>query len=324
MKQRTKRILIFSLSCMAAGALLTGAGWLAGGYPGFVYTRDGIVSASSSAEPYTMEKTALDDLTSVEINIDSLADVHIQQSDDDHFYLEYVLSSAYGKPQYEVTSGKFTFSQGDGNAGGAVLFGSGLTFGSGMGIKEVSPCVRLYVPSGKELSDLSVYSDSGDLEILGIHAGQASFTASFGDLTMERCVFDSLETRTDSGTIEASDIKTDSLVSENDFGSTTFRSTAVSSAEITASSGDILLEAEGIQTLEGSNDFGDTQIVLSDPLSSYSCDLTTDFGDISLPSGASGSYVSDGFGEDSYTSEGSGGRAITFTASSGDLEVEEK
>ena len=67
MKRRTKRILIFSLSCMAAGALLTGAGWLAGGYPGFAYTRDGIVSASASAEPYTMEKTALDDLTSVEI-----------------------------------------------------------------------------------------------------------------------------------------------------------------------------------------------------------------------------------------------------------------
>ena len=323
MKQRTKRILIFSLSCMAAGALLTGAGWLAGGYPGFVYTRDGIVSASSSAEPYTMEKTALDDLTSVEINIDSLADVHIQQSDDDHFYLEYVLSSAYGKPQYEVTSGKLTFSQGDGNAGGAVLFGSGLTFGSGMGIKEVSPCVRLYVPSGKELSDLSVYSDSGDLEIQGLHAGQASFTASFGDLTLKQCTFGSLETRTGSGSIEALEIKADALISENDFGSTTFRSTAVSSAEITASSGDILLDAEGLQTLNGSNDFGDTLIVLSDPLSSYSCGLTAEFGDIILPDSASGSYVSDGFGEGTYASEGSDGREITFEASSGDIELKE-
>lgn len=96
MKRRTKRILIFSLSCMAAGALLTGAGRLAGGYPGFAYTRDGIVSASSSAEPYTMEKAALEDLTSVEIDIDTLADVRILPSDDGHFYLEYVLDSASG------------------------------------------------------------------------------------------------------------------------------------------------------------------------------------------------------------------------------------
>ena len=324
MKRRTKRILIFSLSCMAAGALLTGAGRLAGGYPGFAYTRDGIVSASSSAEPYTMEKTALEDLTSVEIDIDTLADVRILPSDDGHFYLEYVLDSAYGTPHYELTSGKHTLSQGEGNAGSAFFFGSGLNLGFGAGITETSPCVRLYVPSDKELSYITVYSDSGDLEVRGLHAGQASFTASFGDLTLEQCTFASLETTTDSGDIEASDIKTDTLVSENDFGDTSFRNAAIVSAEATASSGDILLEAEGLQTLNGSNDFGDTQIILSEPLSSYTCDLAADFGDIILPDSASGIYVTDGSSEGTYASEGSDGRQITFKASSGDIELEEK
>ena len=118
--------------------------------------------------------------------------------------------------------------------------------------------------------------------------GRASFSASFGDLILDNCIFDSLEAVTDSGSIEGSDIQTGSLIAENDFGSTAFRSTAVTSARITASSGDILLEAQGLKTLEGSNDFGDTRICLSDPLSSYSCNLSADFGDIILPDDVSG------------------------------------
>ncbi|HJB83339.1 MAG TPA: DUF4097 domain-containing protein [Candidatus Mediterraneibacter intestinavium] len=199
-----------------------------------------------------------------------------------------------------------------------------MNLGFGSGITETSPCVRLYVPSDKELSYITVYSDSGDLEVRGLHAGQASFTASFGDLTLEQCTFASLETTTDSGEIEASDIKTDTLVSENNFGDTSFRNAAIVSAEATASSGDILLEAEGLQTLNGSNDFGDTQIILSEPLSSYTCDLAADFGDIILPDSASGIYVTDGSSEGTYASEGSDGRQITFKASSGDIELEEK
>lgn len=325
MKQRTKMILIFSISCIAAGALLTAAGRLWGGYPGFAYIRDGIVTASSSNAPYSMEKTPVDDLTSVEINIGSAADISILPSDDGKFYLEYLLDGAYDEPQFEISSGRLTLQQDEGtDPGGIFLFGSGLNFGSGLGIKDVSPYVRLYVPSDSILSDVSAYSDAGSIEVRDLSAGKASFSASFGDLTLANCIFDSLETLTDSGSIEGSDIQTGSLVAENDFGSTAFRSTAVTSAQITVSSGDILLEAQGLQTLEGSNDFGDTRICLSDPLSSYSCNLSTDFGDIILPADASGSHVSDRFGEGSYTSEGSQDRQITFTASAGEIEIEEK
>ncbi|HJD47703.1 MAG TPA: DUF4097 domain-containing protein [Candidatus Mediterraneibacter norfolkensis] len=325
MKRKTKMILIFSVSCIAAGALLTGAGRLWGGSPGFAWTRDGIVTASSSRDPYSMEKTPVDELTSVEINIGSAADISILPSDDEKFYLEYLLDGAYDSPQFEISSGRLTLAQAEGTAsGGIFLFGSGLNFGSGFGIKDVSPYVRLYVPSDSMLSDVSAYSDAGSVEVRDLSAGKASFSASFGDLTLDNCIFGSLEAVTDSGSIEGSDIQTGSLVAENDFGSTAFRSTAVTSARITASSGDILLEAQELETLEGSNDFGDTRICLSDPLSSYSCNLSTDFGDIILPDNISGGHVSDGFGEGSYTSEGSGDRQITFTASAGEIEIEER
>lgn len=325
MKRKTKMILIFSVSCIAAGALLTGAGRLWGGSPGFAWTRDSIVTASSSRDPYSMEKTPVDELTSVEINIGSAADISILPSDDEKFYLEYLLDGAYDSPQFEISSGRLTLAQAEGTAsGGIFLFGSGLNFGSGFGIKDVSPYVRLYVPSDSMLSDVSAYSDAGSVEVRDLSAGKASFSASFGDLTLDNCIFGSLEAVTDSGSIEGSDIQTGSLVAENDFGSTAFRSTAVTSARITASSGDILLEAQELETLEGSNDFGDTRICLSDPLSSYSCNLSTDFGDIILPDNISGGHVSDGFGEGSYTSEGSGDRQITFTASAGEIEIEER
>ena len=84
------------------------------------------------------------------------------------------------------------------------------------------------------------------------------------------------------------------------------------------------MEAAGLQTLNGSNDFGDTQIILSEPLSSYTCDLAADFGNIILPDSSSGIYVTDGSSEGTYASEGSDGRQITFKASSGDIELEEK
>lgn len=325
MKRKTKMILIFSVSCIAAGALLTGAGRLWGGYPGFAWTRNGIVTASTSSDPYSMEKTPVDDLTSVEINIGSAADISILPSDDGKFYLEYLLDGAYDSPQFEISSGRLTLQQDEGTApGGIFLSGSGLNFGSGFGIKDVSPYVRLYVPSDSMLSDVSAYSDAGNVEARNLSAGKASFSASFGDLTLDNCIFDSLEAVTDSGSIEGSDIQTGSLIAENDFGSTAFRSTAVTSARITASSGDILLEAQGLKTLEGSNDFGDTRICLSDPLSSYSCNLSADFGDIILPDDVSGGHVSGGFVEGSYTSEGSQDRQITFTASAGEIEIEER
>lgn len=47
MKKTTKIILISSLCFMGTGALLTGAGMAAGGWPGFVITHDGIHSYST-------------------------------------------------------------------------------------------------------------------------------------------------------------------------------------------------------------------------------------------------------------------------------------
>ena len=176
MKRKTKMVLIFSVSCIAAGALLTGAGRLWGGYPGFAWTRNGIVTASTSSDPYSMKKTPVDDLTSVEINIGSAADISILPSDDGKFYLEYLLDGAYDSPQFDISSGRLTLQQDEGTApGGIFLFVSGLNFGSGFGIKDVSPYVRLYVPSDSMLSDVSAYSDAGSVEARNLSAGKASF-----------------------------------------------------------------------------------------------------------------------------------------------------
>ena len=59
-----------------------------------------------------MEKTPVDELTSVEINIGSAADISILPSDDGKFYLEYLLDGAYDSPQFEISSGRLTLAAG--------------------------------------------------------------------------------------------------------------------------------------------------------------------------------------------------------------------
>lgn len=55
MKPISKKILIISVCCMAAGAVLGIAGFLLGGRPGITITSRGLQSAASSSDPAVIQ-----------------------------------------------------------------------------------------------------------------------------------------------------------------------------------------------------------------------------------------------------------------------------
>lgn len=305
MKKITRNILIISSGFMAAGIIFTGIGLASGGIPGLAITPHGVLSASDSPEPYRLEKTAIDTFKETDININSEADITLLPSDDENFYLEYSLDGDYGSPQWDVTNGKITLSQGSNSTGG-------------FSVGNSQPFIRLYIPEGTRLSSLNIYNDYGDLDLDGITADTCTASLNYGDMEMENCSFDTVEIELESGDLDAAGSSVNDLTLTNYYGDSTLEDMTVVNGDFTIDSGDLLLDADGLESMIGSNDYGDTTLILADELDSYSFALTTEFGEIALPQSAMGRLDSD-YMEMHYTQKGKGNRSVAFTAASGNI-----
>lgn len=316
MKPITKKLLIIFTCFAGAGILFTGAGFLAGGRPGFQITKDGLRSASSGEEAYILEKTELDYFTNIDLNIRSEADIELLPSGDGKFYLEYTLDGSYDEPAYDVSDGTLTLTQEDNTINGIYFFGPG-SF-----ITETAPCIRIYIPDSLTLSGLDVYNDYGDLTVNGISAERALLRLGYGDLDMTDSRFTDAEIELSDGNLEAAAVSADTLKLTNEYGDSILEQTAVSDAEITIEDGGLTLDAYGLKTLSGVNEYGDTMLTLHDPYNTYSYDLVTEYGKILLPESAEGKLTTDEYSDEmSYQAEAGGSKKIEFTAEDGDIEV---
>ena len=302
MKPITKKILITSAS-------------LAG--PGFMVTEKGITSFSDSqAEPYIMEKTEIEGFERLDIKTYSETDIELLPSGNDRFYIEYTLDGNYAEPVCRVSDGTLTFRQESSGRGGVYLFGFGTTSSS------VDPSVRIYVPEGMTLSELSVYCDFGDVTLENITAKQASIYLDYGDLDMSEIFFTDADITLSSGDIKVLSCSADTLNLTNEYGDSTLDQMSVLKADITIEYGDFTLDAYNLEKLTGVNEYGDTSFTLHDPYNSYSYDLATEYGEIKIPDGANGQLLSDADSwEMAYRAEANGTKSIEFTAEDGDIEV---
>lgn len=336
MKKTTKTILIVSACFMGAGILAAAAGVAAGGWFGLQITRDGIRSSSSGSEPCRLEKTKLDEFTSIKIDIGSEADIEFVPSDDGHCYLEYTLNGNDAEPVWNIAGSTFTLKQNGVMATGLFFAGSDFSWNSG-------PVIRLYIPDGASFSDIDINNDygnidlnslsadtltlnldSGDLDMENLTAGTADIYLDYGDLDMNGCHFTDAEIETDSGSIEAEDTVADTLLLTNNYGDSTLKNTTLRSADLTVESGDLYLEADELETLTGVNEYGDTTFVLRDAVENYTFDLLTEYGEISFSGDVPGRLISQDGSEMSYTSEADGSKKIEFTAESGDIKIQTK
>ncbi len=316
MKSLTKKILLISGCCMGAGLLLTGAGIASGGWPGFALTRAGVLSASSREEPYTRDKTKLEEFSGIDLAIGSEADVEFLPSDDDSFYLEYTLYGDSDRQEYDISDGILHFAYDADDSVGVYFFGPGSNTRAG------SPVIRFYIPENRQLSKVDIRSSFGDLRICDLSAQQADIRLDYGDLNIENADFDTGTLELSAGDLEISDSTIQTLSLTSEYGDCDLTGMEVESAALTIDAGDLTFCADSLRTLTGYNDYGDTSLTLPGQIGDYSFALYTEYGEINVPEDAPGRLVSEDMMEMAYDFQKDGDKSIEFETSSGDIDVE--
>lgn len=317
MKSITKKIITVSVCLMAAGAVLTGIGYLFGGRAGVSFTRNGIGSNNIKSEPVTLEKTKLDTFTEAEITMDAYADIHILPSDDDNYYVEYLLDKAFGDPQYKVANGKFTLYQPDNNHGVFLAFSTTNI--------SLNTYVNLYVPKDKTLDALKIYDDSGDVSITGTKAADMDITVDYGDLTLKESSSTSLNISLDSGDLDLTDTETGKFTLYSEYGDITLQNFKCDTAKTTLDSGSLYLDAAKIKSLNCTSEYGDVDLYLPEKLETYTFDVTAEYGQIYLPEKApKGLYMDRDDDEEYYQTDGTSQNLIKIYADSGDINIQER
>lgn len=355
MKIDTKKLIPISLLLIVAGAILTGAGMLFGGRPGVSFSRNGITSPYRQSEPYSLEKTKTDSFSNIRLSVESSADIQILPSDDEKFYIEYLLDGDYAAPSFDVKGDTLTLAQKDRNFGNIYFFNFSY---SDRG--STHPYINLYIPKGQEMKELSVFNDLGNLSVENMSFGNARLKNDYGKVTLKDVTFADMELTLESGSLEAERLSADSLLITNEYGDVTLEDSSAKkadlkldsgnleadtftcesfhakneygdidltafsadTAEFTLQSGSLLLEADKLDTLACSNEYGDVKLFLPNDLSDYTIDAHTEYGSIRLPDKAPEGFYSSSDSEATYQTKGKSKGSITVNAESGDIKID--
>lgn len=336
MKKITKRILIISAATAGTGLLTMGIGLGLGGRPGVVFGKDGIQSPYQKKNPYYQEKTALDKFSNLNLKIGSSADVRILPSNDEKYYVEYLLDGEYSEPACKVENDTLYLSQEESNEVYTGVFG--LYFGD---FESVNASVTLYIPEDAVLKQTDIYNDSGDTDISGVKFQTARIESSYGDLTLREVSGKDMDVNLDDGALTVNDLNTEnfSLLSESgdteisnsvlgnahfqmtygelafdtvkaDFltvtsedGNVTLKETSCKSTDFTLEYGNLNFEAAALETLTCDMVYGDVTLSLPESITAYQLSANLEYGDLTLPKDAAPVLRDDESDEISYQSE---------------------
>ncbi len=315
MKRTTKTIVTISVILMAAGAVIAGIGYLLGGHPGVQISRHGIFSTSTKSKPCELKKTRLDDFSKAKITIDSYADVQIQPSDDDSFYLEYLLDESYGKPEYFVKDDALTVRQ----------LNQGVGFiNIGFETNETlrNTCLRLYVPKEKALDYMELYNDTGDVTISDTDFKDSKISVDYGALTLNNTHFDSLDLHLDSGDFITDDTQITILNLKNEYGKNNLKNFKGDFITADLDTSSLTIDALELGSLDCVVEYGDVNLTLPEKLDTYTFDISVEYGDITLPKEAPrGFYKDRDDDEEYYQTDGDGTHMIHVESDTGDVVI---
>ncbi len=157
MKTLVKVALITAGITLSAGIAMTAVGMVINhGKPVYVYYDHGF-KVENEMTIVEMEKTTMDDFSSVDIDI-NLGKVKFIESEDDTFAVEYKLQKRGEDPTCEVKDGKLTVKNGEKNH---FFFNFGIDFSdSGKDL-----FLYVYYPHGTSFEDISLDTSAGSVEI---------------------------------------------------------------------------------------------------------------------------------------------------------------
>lgn len=195
------------------------------------------------------------------------------------------------------------------------------SFGYESGAVPKLPQAVVYVPKKAQLTDVSIKTESGNVVCQDIQAGNLALTADYGDVKLENVQADEIGMELESGNLDMKQVQGKNCKVQNEYGDITINNIVFSGdMDVKLESGDISCQNARMQDLllensygevsghqiklrnlhaelessscslddikldkcEIESEYGDVNLALSNPLTGYGYNLSTEYGEITI------------------------------------------
>lgn len=308
MKRWIKNCLAVGAGCVVAGALLFAVGFLIGG-KNYVLAADlnqWKGSATKENSTYGLEKTKIDDYSTLNVDLSSL-NLQIVSSDDDSYYISYTTSDSKEKEpvSYDVKNKILTLKEdSDSNSYTHIDIGFLTAFLSkDKDFTTDENVVTLYVPTDARFQS-------------------ANINSSFGDILINSSCFESGKISSDDGEIFIKNSTLKDVTVSASFGDVKTYDSKIKACNFELSDGDFVAkDSEFTGENSISSSFGDIDIeAKKEQLLTLGFDASTGFGDIEVPDFLEGKLHEEDVDESSYQRNGKDGN-LKLQADDGDIVI---
>lgn len=308
MKRWIKNCLAAGAGCVVAGALLFAVGFLNGG-KNYVLAADlnqWKGSATKEDSTYGLEKTKIDDYSTLNVDLSSL-NLQIVSSDDDSYYISYTTSDSKEKEpvSYDVKNKILTLKEdSDSNSYTHIDIGFLTAFLSkDKDFTTDENVVTLYVPTDARFQS-------------------ANINSSFGDILINSSCFESGKISSDDGEIFIKNSTLKDVTVSASFGDVKTYVSKIKACNFELSDGDFVAkDSEFTGENSISSSFGDIDIeAKKEQLLTLGFDASTGFGDIEVPDFLEGKLHEEDVDESSYQRNGKDGN-LKLQADDGDIVI---
>lgn len=308
MKRWIKNCLAVGAGCVVAGALLFAVGFLNGG-KNYVLAADlnqWKGSATKENSTYGLEKTKIDDYSTLNVDLSSL-NLQIVSSDDDSYYISYTTSDSKEKEpvSYDVKNKILTLKEdSDSNSYTHIDIGFLTAFLSkDKDFTTDENVVTLYVPTDARFQS-------------------ANINSSFGDILINSSCFESGKISSDDGEIFIKNSTLKDVTVSASFGDVKTYDSKIKACNFELSDGDFVAkDSEFTGENSISSSFGDIDIeAKKEQLLTLGFDASTGFGDIEVPDFLEGKLHEEDVDESSYQRNGKDGN-LKLQADDGDIVI---
>lgn len=308
MKRWIKNCLAAGAGCVVAGALLFAVGFLNGG-KNYVLAADlnqWKGSATKEDSTYGLEKTKIDDYSTLNVDLSSL-NLQIVSSEDDSYYISYTTSDSKEKEpvSYDVKNKILTLKEdSDSNSYTHIDIGFLTAFLSkDKDFTTDENVVTLYVPTDARFQS-------------------ANINSSFGDILINSSCFESGKISSDDGEIFIKNSTLKDVTVSASFGDVKTYDSKIKACNFELSDGDFVAkDSEFTGENSISSSFGDIDIeAKKEQLLTLGFDASTGFGDIEVPDFLEGKLHEEDVDESSYQRSGKDGN-LKLQADDGDIVI---